>query len=525
MLPKNLVPFNLAKPNPLANPTGTLSEDLSQNEPEQGSSNGSSNGARRMAETVPNNLPDQNLPDQNLPDQKPSDIPTGRPAQTETRNSAGLGRQIAKRATGSFGLKLGMMAFSFGTNILLTRTLGVKDFGLYSYIITWISLLQIPSDFGLTSVVTRMVAVYQVKGQWRLMRGLLSWSNLVVATTAISLGLLAATAAWFLRPQLPPNSLHLVWLGLLAVPFYALTSLRQGTMRGLQKVILGQLPEFIIQPLLFIIAFASSMVLLGERLNLTWVMGLRFLSVMLAYNIGAAMLQKELPKQIKQDLPKYEVDVWVKSALPFVLAALMMILNNKASILMLGAVKGAEEVALYVVASRGADLLIFALGVVNLSTGPNFARLHAQGNLPKLQQLVTQSARAIFFLTLPLALGLIAFGHWFLLLFGPEFTQSYPVLVTLSIGQIINAFTGSVALLLSMTGHERDTLIGRSIGAALNIIFNACLVPHWGAEGAAISTAISTAIWNIILLFAVYKRLGINATAFSFPAFPSSRKF
>jgi O-antigen/teichoic acid export membrane protein len=428
--------------------------------------------------------------------------------------SDGLGSQLAKRATGTFVLKIAMIALSFGTNILLTRTLGAKDFGLFTYTSTWLTLLQIPADFGLTGTTVRMVAVYSVQSKWALMRGFLGWGNLMVSSIAIGLGLAAALGAWVFRAQLAPDILPMIWLGLLALPFYALTSLRQSTMRGLHQVILGQLPEFIIQPLLFVAAFVASKALLGERLNVSWVMGLRFLSVMLAYNIGAEMLRRSLPKEINSAFPSHEIGHWLKSTFPFLLSACMMAINTKTSTLMLGAMRGATEVGLYVVASRGADLLVFLLGVVNLSIASNFAQIYAQGNIEKLQKVVTQSTRTTFFMTLPMAIGFIIFGHWFLLVFGAEFTQSYPVLVILSIGQIFNAFAGSVGPLLSMTGHEKEMVVGRAISIIINLGLNILLIPTNGSSGAAIATAISVVTSNLVLIIFTYKKVGIHTTVF-----------
>jgi Na+-driven multidrug efflux pump len=47
----------------------------------------------------------------------------------------------------------------------------------------------------------------------------------------------------------------------------------------------------------------------------------------------------------------------------------------------------------------------------------------------------------------------------------------------------------------------------------LNIILNATLIPLWAGEGAAIATATSMMLWNILLVWFVYKRLNIYATA------------
>ena len=79
--------------------------------------------------------------------------------------------------------------------------------------------------------------------------------------------------------------------------------------------------------------------------------------------------------------------------------------------------------------------------------------------------------------------------------------------------QLVNAFTGATAQLLIMTGYDRDTAIGVSISAAVNVVLNAVMIPPYGMNGAAIATATSTVLWNVILVGFTYKRFKVISTA------------
>lgn len=81
-------------------------------------------------------------------------------------------------------------------------------------------------------------------------------------------------------------------------------------------------------------------------------------------------------------------------------------------------------------------------------------------------------------------------------------------------GQIVNACAGSVTLLLTTTGHEGDALKGIALGAIVNVIGNAVMIPLYGINGAAVATGLSTVVWNVALGILVYRRLGINPTMF-----------
>jgi len=101
----------------------------------------------------------------------------------------------------------------------------------------------------------------------------------------------------------------------------------------------------------------------------------------------------------------------------------------------------------------------------------------------------------------------------FLSAFGNDFYEGRVPLMILGIGQFVNAFTGSVGFLLSMTGHER-TLVGCSIvGLLVNLFLGILLVPSMNAIGAAIATAVSLIISNTLLSILVFKKLKILPTA------------
>jgi len=289
--------------------------------------------------------------------------------------------------------------------------------------------------------------------------------------------------------------------------------LRQATLQGLHRVVLGQFPEALVQPLLVIVLVGGVYVIFGRDLTALWAVGMNVVAVGVAFVIGARLLSKVLPRDIREATPVYQTWGWMRDALPLLFLSTLGVVNTWTDTLMLGAIKGAEAVGIYAVANRGSGLITFFLTAANMALAPTIANLHARRNLVQLQLLVTKSARVTLFFSFPLALSLIVFGNWFLLLVGPDFTRGQLALAILSVGQVINVGMGSVAMLLVMTGHERDAARGIGISAMLNVVLNALLIPTWGIEGAALATASSMILWNILLAIWVYNRLGIHSTA------------
>lgn len=427
------------------------------------------------------------------------------------RLPAGLRGQIARGAAGTFALRIAMIGLAFVSSIVLARMLGPSGYGTYAYVLAWLGLLIIPAKLGMGMIVSREAARLLDRSEWGLLNGLMQWSIKRVLVASISLSLLAVIPiVLFVPADIQPAFL----VSLVFVPLAALTDLRQGAMRGLHHVFRGQLPEYCIQPVLFVAALVGASYLVQQDLSVTWIMVIRGLSIGIAFVLGFVFLAQTMPKEVSAAPPSYQKDRWTKSIWPFMVISCTHLINRRADILMLGALQGVEAVGLYTIASRGAELITFVLTAVNMSLGPKISACYARGDTERLQKMVVGSTRAIFAVSLPIALLLIFFGDWLLQVYGSGFLESGSALRILCIGQLVNASVGSVGVLLDMTGNEKDSAQAIALGAATNVALNALMIPRFGVEGAAIATASSIVIRNILLSIRVRRKLNISPTIF-----------
>lgn len=424
-----------------------------------------------------------------------------------------LKTHFARGSTGSFGLKVTTAGLAFLISLFLARLLGAAGYGAYAYAIAWVRLLVVLAILGLDKLLIREIAACHAQSIWGLMRGLLRRANQAALIASVGLIILGAAVGWALEKQLTPQMLTTLWVALIIIPLLAFMRLKQATLQGLQKVVRGQLPEMLIQPLLFIVLLGVTYLVVGVRLNPQIAAGMHAATAGVALLVGVRLLNKALPQAVKQASPTYQMRAWTRSALPLLFVSGMYIISIKISTIMLGSMKGAEAAGIYTVADQGAALILYVLFAVSAPLAPTVAGLFALRDMERLQRVVTKSARVILLLSLPIAFVLIIFGYWFLLLFGQEFTQGRTTLILLSLAQLITAAAGPVGLLLTMTGHERDAAKGVAIGAVVNIILNILLIPKWGLQGAAIAMLSSTFVWNVLLVIWVYRRLGIHSTA------------
>lgn len=413
---------------------------------------------------------------------------------------------ILRGAAGNLLLKLTGTALALAGSILLARLLAAEGYGLYAYTLAWINLLCIPAELGMNKLVLRQVAVYHSGRDWGRLRGLLRWSNALALGLSATLALILASAALW-RPEA-------VWARCLAVaapllPLLTLTALRQAALQGLHHVVLAQAPEFVMRPAL-LLGLLTLALLAAVPLAAPGALALNLLAAMLAFAQGWWLLRRRLPPELAATAPHYQAREWLRSALPLAALAGLQALGARLDLLLLGLLRPPGEVGIYAVALRCAELLGFCLSAVNAVMAPTIARLYAEKRLPRLQQVVTKTSRLLCAICLPLGILLVLLSEPLLGLFGPEFRQGRVVLALLVAGQVVNTVLGSVGLLLTMTGHERDAVKGMALSVLLNVLLCPLLILILGLQGAALANTLSLILWNLIYAVWVRRRLGIR---------------
>jgi O-antigen/teichoic acid export membrane protein len=221
------------------------------------------------------------------------------------------------------------------------------------------------------------------------------------------------------------------------------------------------------------------------------------------------------PTELSGARSSFNGAVWLKSSIPFGLSAALQLVNGRTDVLTLGFFRTDAEIGIYRVASQMAAVVVFALLSVNIIQGPHIAHLYSKGDMQLLQKMITRSAQAVMLFALPVVFVIIVFGQIIIrTVFGPEYESAYIPLVILCVGQLVNAAMGSVGALLNMTGHEGDTTRSIFIAAIVNVAMNLSLVPFWGIIGAAVATACTLIVWNVIMWHKVRTRIGIEPSLF-----------
>lgn len=428
-----------------------------------------------------------------------------------------LRTRLLRGGVGSIFVKGISIAFAFGVSVILARTLGPNGFGIYSYVFALASLLSIPAQFGLPNLVVRETAKAHARSDWSMIRGLWTWSNSIAGAISITIALASAILVLTFADRFDVEMLATFGFGIVLIPLTTMGSLRGAALRGLRLVVLGELPELVVRPGMLILLVGVVILLLPSReLGPAEAMALHVMAAVVAFVVGIALLRSVRPPEIAlSDERSYLRPEWTRAVVPLALTGGFQMLNQHVDVIMLGVFATAEEVGIYKVVAQGGAFVIFGLQVINLVVAPHIARLYGLNELANLQRMVRAGARVSLVFALPVALCFVFFGSTILhYVFGEAYANGAAALAIISIGQTVNAGVGSVAILLNMTGHEKDTTIGVAIAAACNVFLNLLLIPRFGMVGAATATAATLIVWNLLLSRKVYKRLGIRSHGF-----------
>lgn len=416
---------------------------------------------------------------------------------------------LLKALTGSAGLRLVGMAFGFLVGVQLARGLGVEGYGIYGVAMSIIALLTVPTEFGLPQLLTREVTVAQAKCNWGRLRGILQWATRASMSIAVCVGLLLVLwLLWF--DKLTTSLGQTLLAGVVMVPLLALLSLRSAAIRGLQRIVAGQLPQVALRPVFhsFLLFIAP---LLLFPLTPSVAMWLGVFAVVCALALANGMLKREMSSLIIQAPAEFHQREWWSSALPMAMTEGMRMLQGNLLVLLLSGMVAIAEVGIFRMASSVMTIVAVPLSLFNIVTMPVVARLYSMKQTDKLQRMLRWVVLAMLAAVTMLAAPFFIAGEWLLgTVFGEEFAAGSPVLVVLCIGVIVNAAFGINAALLNMTNHQNRVTLASAAALAALVTVSPPLVWGFGIMGAAVANLISVITWNVLMWWDCRRLLGLD---------------
>ncbi len=395
--------------------------------------------------------------------------------------------------------------------LILAWILGAEKMGLFFLGVVVLEFSGVFSRLGLDTGVLKYVAIFEGQKDKHRIKGVINSSIMIALFVSLFIACLIYFSAdllanhIFLKSELKPV------LKVLAVslPFSTIVLVALSVTQAFHTLKYRVYVEFFANPLLNILAVLALFFLLEWKIKGVTIayVGAFFISAILSLLFVKRLFPEILHKKVT---PIYETKKLFRFSAPLMFVSVLNLVIMWTDVLMLGYFKTSADVGIYSAALRTAFFLNFIYLSFSHLFAPRISDLYNRDRHAELESLFKILTKWMFMLTFPLFLILVILSKDILAIFGSGFVAGYLSLIILAVAHIINSAVGSVQHLLMMSENEKMVMYITIIVCVLNFVLNLILIPRFGINGAAIATATSFVLINLIMLCQVYKKLRIH---------------
>ncbi len=397
---------------------------------------------------------------------------------------------------------------------VLSWQLGAASLGRYAQAYALLTVLVAVAGLPFSAGASRFVAMHLTNSDDGAVRGT---ARLAVGGTLVCSVLLAAPLFAF-ADVVAHHVFHdaglVTPLRLVAValPAAALTEAALVITVGFRRMRARAAIKLVLEPVLRL-GLTTGLVLVGVGLNGAMV------ALVASSTVAALLALRALRRHLRPltGVPRYEPRALIAFSAVSGTAWLATTGLVWADTLILGALSSSADVGVYTVATKIVVLATFAMPAVTQAFSPRITDLYERGLDAELRHAYYVVTGWNLVLSLPAFALLLAFPAELLSLFGPGFSSTTAVTVTmvLVVGQIVHVATGPGGMMLTMSGRPAWNLVDNSVTLALNVALNLVLIPLYGILGAAVAWAVSLTVGNAARLVQVWllMRMGPFAPA------------
>ncbi len=417
-----------------------------------------------------------------------------------------------RQTAAAFAIKSFGAVASFAFSYAIARLFGAAGTGSFALALTTATIASTLSLFGLDYILLRTVAGDVRVGDTATAGGTVRKVAMIVAGIAIAMAILLSVAGVpvlvrILDHSRDPGVLRLAGLAVLPL---ALARVAATALRGAGSIVMAQWFDGPMAMLITLATLAGMFATgtLGDVRQL-------FIVYTAAAAIGTTMAWGAYRRRTRGWAPPADVPArpMLSKSWRISLTVLAALVADWVILLLLGASHGRVEVGQFRTAWQVTALVTLVVVTLDTVSGPRMAAAGRVGDTAGIRSIWRQSAIIMTLGSLPLLIVALAFPHWILGLFGPEFVAAATALRILALGQLVNITTGSVGAVLLMTGREHWSLRLALLSLAVLTVAGVLLIPAYGITGAAIATALGVAVRNGTMTVLVLRQLRVRPPA------------
>lgn len=404
------------------------------------------------------------------------------------------------------------MVLRFASGIVLARALGTTEYGQYAVFMVYIESARSISLLGMQVPITRYTALYEVRGDWRSVNGVMFIFSICVAVLSL-LGAIALLSALLLFEPVALQGVDstIIFAGATIIIFGNIETVRISVLAGLGRVAVSKMPQSIVTPSVKVGGALGLLYLCGQSISVDNMIVIAIIAAALAMFTGIVSLRVILTsEQLSAGRKTYTI-AWIRDTVPFVGIGVLFPISAQIDALMMSVLAPPAEVALFAIAIQLIIAVTLPFAIILPVAYPRFVKYFDVDDTNGVVRMCGFVAYGSVAAALPAALVLFFWGRPIVTaFFGTEFAGAAEPLAVLA---------GAHLLLLPLlvapqifTAAARAGILLRRVpfAIALSAGLNLLLVPRYGATGAALSMAASLLFYNGWLAHSCSTRLGIN---------------
>ena len=382
---------------------------------------------------------------------------------------------------------------AFLWTIAIARYLGVNDYGILSFAISFTVLLGMGTDIGMSTFATREISQDRSKTHKFI-------NNVIPFKILLSIALFIVTALILILLGYNKLTIEVALIISIETIFICMIKFIGGVFQAYENQKINSIGEMLAGILLLVftlVVIAFDWGLIGVAI-----------SYALAYLIFLIYMALNMNKSF--GIPKFEFDfkfwkdVAIKS-IPFGLSIFFYTVYFSIDVVMIQFLSGDYATGIYNSAYKIVSVFAAFYVIYQYVIFPLMSKLYAEDtNLLKIS--FESSFKYSLLILLPLCIGVYFYSPYIInLIYSSQYALASPAMQIL-IWTVVFLFINGVATsLLNSIGKEVSVTKIYLIAAIFNILLNYLTIPVWSYIGAAITTVLSEILILILMMYSISK--------------------
>lgn len=419
-----------------------------------------------------------------------------------------------------------------GIIVILARWTGPVTLGIFAATTSLFLILASAARLGTTSGLVYFITQLRVMNALDQIRPLLKTGlqPVIAASVVLSITLLAAAGpvARAIAPEQPGISMRAIQALALVLPAAALLESVLAATQGFRAMRPTVMVDKLFRPAAQLMGIGLVLVLgLTGAVWLVTAWALAFVPALIWAMWWLSRILVTSPKQSPGEATAVSAREFWRFTWPRGVSSLVLIALQRLDIVLVAAISGPVEAAVYTAATRFLVVGQLANQALAIVAQPRLGEAMNTGDTERARALFKTTTAWLVLLAWPMYLVVGLVGGPILELLGPTYAQGVNVIRVLAVTMLIASACGTVDVLLTMAGRTSWTLFN-SLAALLTMVaIDLWLVPGLGAVGAAIGWSAAILVKNLLplLQLAVAFRLSPFGPAFVKAALLTSVSF